>query len=110
MRIKEFVFESFYHAYDDDIVDSILQLVPTAQEIWFHGSRATGTHRDDSDTDILVIVDRTQVDYLDTVRLLQKLSQRYDNYDIQPASINSNIHQIAKEEGELLWDSNDNTN
>lgn len=110
MKPSEIIPEAFYHSYDDNLIDSILRVVPSAQEIWFHGSRATGTHRDDSDTDILVIVPPSmpnqQPSYLDIVRSLQKLSLRYENYDIQPASIDSNIHKIAKEEGELLWPDN----
>ncbi len=66
------------------VVDAILKVIPVAQEIWFHGSRATGSHRKNSDTDILVIVpdDLVGDQYLGAVRILQKLSSHFDNYDI----------------------------
>jgi predicted nucleotidyltransferase len=87
------------------VVDAILKVVPIAQEIWFHGSRATGKHRKNSDTDILVVVpdDLVGDQYLGVVRILQKLSRHFDNYDIQPTHPGYNIHLIAQEEGRLLW-------
>jgi len=87
------------------VVDAILKVIPVAQEIWFHGSRATGSHSKNSDTDILVIVpdDLVGDQYLGVVRILQKLSSHFDNYDIQPTKVGTNIHQIAQEEGQLLW-------
>ena len=87
------------------VVDAILKVMPIAQEIWFHGSRATGKHRRNSDTDILVVVpdDLVGNQYLGAVRILQKLSTHFDNYDIQPTKAETNIHRIAQEEGKLLW-------
>jgi predicted nucleotidyltransferase len=87
------------------VVDAILKVLPMAQEIWFHGSRATGKHRSNSDTDILVVVpdDLVGERYLAVVRILQKLSSYLDNYDIQPTKLKTNIHRIAQEEGRLLW-------
>ena len=87
------------------VVQAILAVMPNAKEIWFHGSRATGKHRKDSDTDILVIVpdDVVGEDYLTAVRTLQNLASSYHNYDIQPTKSGRNIHQIAQEEGQLLW-------
>ena len=87
------------------VVDAIQKVLPVAQEIWFHGSRATGQHRKNSDTDILVVVPDNLVGdrYLDVVRILQKLSAQFDNYDIQPTKLGTNIHRIAQEEGRLLW-------
>jgi predicted nucleotidyltransferase len=87
------------------VVDAILKVIPVAQEIWFHGSRATGSHRKNSDTDILVIVpdDLVGDQYLGAVRILQKLSTHFDNHDIQPTKSGTNIHRIAQEEGQLLW-------
>ncbi len=87
------------------VVDAILKVMPIAQEIWFHGSRATGKHRKNSDTDILVVVpdDLVGDQYLGVVRILQKLSRHFDNHDIQPTHPGYNIHLIAQEEGQLLW-------
>jgi 8-oxo-dGTP pyrophosphatase MutT (NUDIX family)/GNAT superfamily N-acetyltransferase/predicted nucleotidyltransferase len=87
------------------VVDAIQKVLPVAQEIWFHGSRATGKHRRNSDTDILVVVpdDLVGDQYLAVVRILQKLSSIFDNYDIQPTKAGNNIHRIAQEEGQLLW-------
>jgi GNAT superfamily N-acetyltransferase/predicted nucleotidyltransferase len=89
------------------VVDAIQKVLPVAQEIWFHGSRATGQHRKNSDTDILVVVPDNLVgdQYLSVVRILQKLSSHFDNYDIQPTKLGTNIHRIAQEEGRLLWSS-----
>lgn len=89
------------------VVDAIQKVLPVAQEIWFHGSRATGRHRRNSDTDILVVVpdDLVGDQYLGVVRILQKLSSHFDNYDIQPTKSGTNIHRIAQEEGRLLWSS-----
>jgi predicted nucleotidyltransferase len=88
-----------------EVVDAIQKVMPVAQEIWFHGSRATGKHRRNSDTDILVVVpdDLVGDQYLGAVRILQKLSAQFDNYDIQPTKLGTNIHRIAQEEGRLLW-------
>jgi predicted nucleotidyltransferase len=90
------------------VVDAILKVMPIAQEIWFHGSRAIGKHRRNSDTDILVVVpdDLVGDKYLGVVRILQKLSSHFDNYDIQPTKSGTNIHRIAQEEGRLLWSNN----
>ena len=87
------------------VTDAIQKVMPMAQEIWFHGSRATGSHRRNSDTDILVVVpdDLVGDQYLAVVRILQKLSSIFDNYDIQPTKSGTNIHRIAQEEGQLLW-------
>jgi len=89
-------------------VDAILDVLPIAQEIWFHGSRAIGKHKRTSDTDILVVVPEDIVgeSYLKVLRILQKLSSQYKGYDIQPSHSNSNIHLIAKEEGKLLYKKN----
>lgn len=89
------------------VVDAILSALPQAQEIWFHGSRATGKHRRNSDTDILVVIpnDVVGADYFNTVRTLQAVSKEFYNYDIQPAKTRDNIYLIAKEEGQLLWSS-----
>ena len=87
------------------VTDAILKVMPIAQEIWFHGSRATGKQRRNSDTDILVVIpdDIVGSQYLAVVTTLQKLSSLFDNYDIQPTKSGRNIHRIAQEEGKLLW-------
>ncbi len=103
MRSIEFITEG--KRPGKSLVDAIQKVMPVAQEIWFHGSRATGSHRRNSDTDILVVVpdDLVGDQYLAVVRILQKLSSYFDNYDIQPAKAGTNIHRIAQEEGQLLW-------
>jgi predicted nucleotidyltransferase len=107
MRAQEFIQENFADGKKPGkpVVDAIQRVLPVAQEIWFHGSRATGKHRKNSDTDILVIVPNNLVgdQYLAVVRNLQKLSAHFDNYDIQPTKSGTNIHRIAQEEGQLLW-------
>jgi hypothetical protein len=107
MRAQEFIQENFADGKKPGkpVVDAIQKVLPVAQEIWFHGSRATGKHRKNSDTDILVIVPNDLVgdQYLAVVRNLQKLSAHFDNYDIQPTKSGTNIHRIAQEEGQLLW-------
>jgi len=87
------------------VVDAILKVLPVAQEVWFHGSRARGTHRKNSDTDILVVIPTDIVgdNYFAAVKALKKLSAQFDNYDIQPTKTNSNLYRIASEEGKLLW-------
>ena len=92
-------------SWKSQVVDAIRTALPMAQEIWFHGSRAIGRHRPNSDTDILVVVPDDVVgdDYLRVVRTLQKVSTQFDNYDIQPTKAGNNIHRIAQEEGQLLW-------
>lgn len=91
-----------------NIVKDILDAVPAAQEIWFHGSRATGKHRKNSDWDILVTVDNTVVGsrYIDIVNELRQLSDKYTNFDIQASHINSydgSVEYWARKEGKLLW-------
>lgn len=87
------------------IVAAITKAVPNAQEIWFHGSRAIGKHRPNSDIDILVVVpeELSAHDYIDTVDVLHQVSKNFSNYDIQPTKPGYNIHRIAQEEGKLLW-------
>ena len=104
MRAREFIQENFADG-KKSVVDAVQKVMPAAQEIWFHGSRATGKHRKNSDTDILVVVpdDLVGDQYLAAVRTLQKLSAQFDNYDIQPTKSGTNIHRIAQEEGRLLW-------
>jgi predicted nucleotidyltransferase len=90
---------------DNRIVAAITKAVPNAQEIWFHGSRAIGKHRPNSDIDILVVVpeELSAHDYIDTVDVLHQISKNFSNYDIQPTKPGYNIHRIAQEEGKLLW-------
>jgi len=106
MRAHEFITES--KKLFPSIVKDILQVVPNAREIWFHGSRATGKNRKSSDWDILVTVDNTVTgsDYIDLVKTLKQLSEKYKNFDIQPSHINSysgSVEYWAREEGTLLW-------
>lgn len=90
-------------------VDAILDVVPMATEIWFHGSRAIGKHKRTSDTDILVVIPDEYIgeSYLKILRILQKLSSQHKGYDIQPTHANTNIHRIAQEEGKLLYKKQD---
>ena len=87
------------------LVNDVLQVVPNAIEIWFHGSRATGKHRQNSDWDIQVIVpdDVRGGPYIDVNIALQELEKRYPNFDIQPGHIGDLVNRIAREEGQLLW-------
>jgi predicted nucleotidyltransferase len=106
MRAKEFIKES--KKLFPSIVKDILRVVPNAREIWFHGSRATGKNRKSSDWDILVTVDNTVTgsDYIDLVKTLKQLSEKYKNFDIQPSHINSysgSVEYWARKEGTLLW-------
>ena len=107
MRAKEFVAEAFDYVDKEDLVNDILNVLPIAQEIWFHGSRSIGTHHDESDTDILVILpdDISVDDRIAAIHTLQRLSKRgmYTGFDIQPASSDNQIARIAREEGQLLW-------
>ena len=91
------------------VVDAILKVLPISQEIWFHGSRARGTHHRNSDTDILVVVPSDIVGdpYLEAVLALRKLSAQFRNYDIQPTHNRGHIYHFAREEGKLLWAKND---
>ena len=92
------------------VTDAIQKVLPIAQEIWFHGSRATGKHRRNSDTDILVVIpdDIVGTQYLAVVRILQKLSSDFVNYDIQPTKTGNGIYRVAQEEGQLLWSNKQN--
>lgn len=94
-----------YKKISPKLINEIVAKLPQTNEIWFHGSRATGTHKRDSDWDILVIVpdDIKGNDYIELVMLLQKIASDYPNYDIQPAHAHNMIARIAREEGVLLW-------
>lgn len=87
------------------LINDILQTVPNAIEIWFHGSRARGTNRKNSDWDIQVIVpdDVRGGPYIDVNIALQELEKHYPNFDIQPGHIGDLVNRIAREEGQLLW-------
>ena len=103
MRASELIFKRL--SPGQWTVDTILDVVPMATEIWFHGSRAIGKHKRTSDTDILVVVPDEYIgeSYLKILRILQKLSSQYKGYDIQPTHADTNIHRIAQEEGKLLY-------
>lgn len=87
------------------VVTDITQSIPDVKEIWFHGSRATRTHRRNSDWDILVIVSPSVVGdaYIETVFALQKIAKKYKNFDIQPSHPDEHIAIIAREEGTQLY-------
>ena len=111
MRAKEFITES--ENLFPKVIEDILRVVPEAKEIWFHGSRATGKHRINSDWDILVIVDTNLLkdrDYFDIVMALQPLNAKYKKFDIQAGGLptyEGSVEYWAREEGILLWkDSN----
>ena len=111
MRAKEFITES--ENLFPKVIEDILRVVPEAKEIWFHGSRATGKHRSNSDWDILVIVDKNLLkdrDYFDVVMALKPLNAKYKKFDIQAGGLptyEGSVVYWAREEGILLWkDSN----
>ena len=91
-----------------NLVDTIVKNIPNVNEIYFHGSRAIGKGKRKSDWDILVIVDDSVVgsDYIDTVFALQDIAKEFKNFDIQPSKANNHISRIAKEEGKLLYSTN----
>ena len=95
-----------------NVVDTIVNNIPKVKDIYFHGSRAIGKHRRNSDWDILVIVDDSVdgSEYLDIVLALQKIAKNFKNFDIQPSKANSHISRIAKEEGKLLYSTEQNIN
>lgn len=100
MRASEFITESY--DFFDEIVTKIKSAIP-AEEIWFHGSRATGNEREDSDWDILVIVPHMSPDdYINTIHILRKIAKSYENFDIQPTYADTQIAQIARKEGTQL--------
>ena len=94
-----------------NIVNDIITAVPSTEEIWFHGSRATKKHRRNSDWDILVVVDSEVVgsSYIDIVFVLHDIAKKYKNFDIQPSHPHNHITLIAREEGKLLWKKGDNS-
>lgn len=94
-----------YKKISPELIKDIVATVPQTREIWFHGSRATGAHRRDSDWDILVVVpdDIKGNTYIDIIELLRNIERNYPNYDIQPAHPRNMITNIAREEGVLLW-------
>jgi predicted nucleotidyltransferase len=94
-----------YKKIHPTVVANIIAAVPDAHEIWFHGSRAIGTHKSKSDWDFLVIVPKynNPSEYIDVIDRLHKIASKYKNYDIQPSYANNIIARIAKEEGRLLW-------
>lgn len=90
---------------ESKLIYDILTTVPDAIEIWFHGSRFRGDHRQDSDTDIQVIVpdDVRGGDYLDIVIALERLGNQYINFDIQPGHLNDMVNRVVRKQGKLLW-------
>lgn len=90
---------------ESKLIYDILRTVPNVIEIWFHGSRFRGDHKQDSDTDIQVIVPDNVVgsDYLDVVIALEKLGNQYINFDIQPGHLNDMVNRVARKQGKLLW-------
>jgi predicted nucleotidyltransferase len=100
---------------EEAIVRDIVEAMPDAIEIWFHGSRARGDHKRNSDWDILVIV-ADGTDPHDSVERLKPLNppRRLDDrkraeLDIQAAwesdkTQSASVAYWAVEEGRMLYE------
>lgn len=92
-----------------EIVEGVKAAIP-AGEIWFHGSRAIGKGKKNSDWDILAVVDESTVpngeSYLRAVRAAQAEAQRLSTRDmevnIELTRPNSDMAKVAREEGRRL--------
>jgi predicted nucleotidyltransferase/8-oxo-dGTP pyrophosphatase MutT (NUDIX family) len=88
------------------VVREIRRVVPEATEIWFHGSRARGTERPDSDWDIVVSVPESaagpRVLELNT-DVKESLDGQFHGFDIQFVLPGNNVLVIAQEEGRRLY-------
>jgi predicted nucleotidyltransferase len=93
------------------VIDAVIKVVPEAQEIWFHGSRARGDHSDSSDWDFLVVVPSLTVDRrVELGRVGNPLERVHPDADIQVATPDEAENSVtplywAKTEGEgrLIW-------
>ena len=108
MKINEIITES--EKLFPKMIEDILHVVPEAEEIWFHGSRATGKHRRNSDWDILVIVDDNKLKdhrgHYEIEVTLRPVNAKYKNFDMQVGSKDSyggSVEYWARKEGKLLW-------
>jgi predicted nucleotidyltransferase len=104
MRAQEFIVQDKNNKFERLVAD-ILEIAPQAYEIWFYGSRARGDHKPSSDYDILVMIPDSIVggDFLDLQLALEKLSAKYNNFDVQASHSWNMISRSAREEGRLIW-------
>lgn len=104
MRAQEFIVQDKNKEFERLVAD-ILEIAPQAYEIWFYGSRARGDHKPSSDYDILVMIPDSIVggDFLDLQLALEKLSAKYNNFDVQASHSWNMISRSAREEGRLIW-------
>lgn len=95
-----------------NIIGAILQIAPKCSCIIFHGSRAIGAEREDSDWDILVVVAEDQVPnggaYLELAKQLATVAANTESpdgnpLDIQPCRPSGNLYRVALAEGRMLW-------
>ena len=86
------------------VVDAVNSTGLPFKEIWFHGSRARGDNKRNSDWDFLVLVEKGVIPYIDYVDAFTRLKP-FPNADIQPVLDNTMIFRIAQEEGFKVADS-----
>lgn len=106
MKAQEFIkemknFASMQSQLIRDIVDSI----PLTIKIYFYGSRARGDYKKTSDYDFLVIVPDNIFgsDFLDVQLELDRIGQRYKNFDVQASHHDSLLTREAEKDGKLIY-------
>lgn len=91
------------------VVDIIRKLVPEAVEIWFHGSRANGTAKRDSDWDFYVVLSEDTpkevwYSYRKAGAAIDKLRPTIDiQVGFERQEYNGSVGYWARREGKKLW-------
>jgi predicted nucleotidyltransferase len=91
------------------VCETILAIVPEAEEIWFHGSRATGKHKPKSDWDFYVFVSEDTPkkrlwDFAYAGSAIDRLRPKIDVQVGKKSGIYSgSVGYWAMEEGRKIW-------
>lgn len=113
MQIVEGALMETDDVFLNTVIETVTAAVPQAQEIWLHGSRATGKAKRSSDWDFLVVVPE-DIDVMKFIKLATHAGPldipviAGKKVDLQPAKPSDfedtgSVAYWAKKEGRCVW-------
>jgi len=76
----------------DAIVAKITLIIPDAK-VYLFGSFATGTHREDSDIDLCVVMPKFQEEQIDTITTIRKAIRGTTKFPVDVLAYESNVFE-----------------